>query len=222
VAMVVFIAVTGLLFLVQVNHSIGMTDPLTLLMYESIMVVLTLLVTVLCMRLFAEERRSGTLETLMTAPVTEVQVVLGKYAGAMTFLVLTVAPAAAQIFVLDAMCPGIKGVDLGGFFGGSLLILLISGYWVALGMVFSLMTRSQVSAAIAIFCILWVTIMIGEDSSPVVGWLTYLGLEWPSITEHMDAFCRGSVETRPIVAYSTWTAFLLFVSTKMLESRRWH
>jgi ABC-2 type transport system permease protein len=220
VTTVVFLIAAGATFLAGVFRNAGGSEPLTTLLFNAVLFWLTALIAMVTMRLFAEEKRSGTLEMLMTAPATESEVVLGKYAGALSFVAIVVAPAVCTIFLLEAMSPGIDSIDVGAFFGGCLMLLLIAGLGVALGLLASLATNSQIVAGICAFCLIWFVLLFG--------WLVSLIPSTPqsfsdylSLNSHLDDFSRGLIDTRPIVLYVSATAWLLFTAIRSLESRRW-
>lgn len=219
--MVIYLAISGGTFLFGVIRNAGRNEPLTVLLFGAVLIWLTLLITVVCMRLFAEERKSGTLETLMTAPVSEAQVVLGKYAGALSFVILVTAPTISFIYILAGMSPGVAEIDTGALAGGAFVTMLVSALCVALGMVLSLITKNQIVSAISIFCAIWCLLLAGNIVSSFPEWMQAGTGEYFSILNHVEDFSRGSIDTRPIVVYVTGTVFLLFVAVRMLESRRW-
>jgi len=221
VIMVIFLALTGWVFLQLVEGHVGEQEPLAELLYKVLIYFwMPVLVTVVTMRLFSEEKRAGTLEPLLTAPVTDVQVVLGKYAGALTFLLAVTAPAVAYPYVLAAMSPGIAGVEDGGMLAGGLFTMLLSAFCVAIGLVMSLLARSQVVSAICCFSGVLLPLLAGYMIS-----LLPLGAEslvaYVTVHDHLLDATRGAVDSRPLVMYATGTVLLIFVAVKMLESRRW-
>lgn len=221
VTMVVFLAAAGWVFLQLVEGHVGTTERLPVLLFKVITFFwLPILVTLITMRLFAEEKRSGTLEALMTAPVTELEVVLGKFAGALTFFLVVTLPAIACLYILAAMSPGISGVDNGAVLGGSLIVLLMGAFCTSIGLLMSLLTRNQIVAAVCCFCGVLIPLLTGHLVS-----LLPLGsenvLKYVSAEIHILDFARGSVDTRPIVLYLSGTAFMLFAAVRLLESRRW-
>jgi len=172
--------------------------------------------------MFAEERRHGTLETLTTVPVTEAQIVLGKYAGGLCFLLLVSAPAVAFIFMLDYFSPGIKGVDVGALLGGALILSLIIASCTAVGTVISLLTRNMIVSFVAISCGIWCLLLSGDMLTSIPGLGMSAGAAWIySVAGQLDEFCRGSIDLRAVVMHVTGTALLLFVAVRLLESRRW-
>lgn len=220
VTMVMFLFVSNWTFWYGIEQHSGEVVSLPLLWSLSVCLWMPILITVITMRLFAEERRSGTIETLMTAPVTEWQVVLGKYAGALSFLIAVVAPSFMSILSLSWLCPGIHGLDTGAVWGSVLILLLVAILCAAIGALASLMTRNQIIAAICCFCAIVVPLMAGYlirllpfGSDRMVD---YLLLE-----NHLEDFARGSVDIRVVMLYVSSTVFVLFLGVRVLESRKW-
>ena len=220
VTIVIFLSMGGWVFLQAAIAKTGVIESLAVLLFMSILFWLPPLTTVIAMRLFAEEKRMGTIETLMTAPVTDVEIVLGKYAGALSFLLITVLPAASFIYMLTAISPGQNPIDSGGMLGGCLVVVLLSMTAVAIGLMVSILTKNQIVAAICIFCAVCVPFFLKQMASVLPGASDRV-LDFLSIESHILDFARGSVNTRVIVLYLSTTVFLLFVSVKLLEIRRW-
>jgi ABC-2 type transport system permease protein len=220
VAMVAFLFMSGATFVVGVVRNTGTSETLPSLLFGSVLLWLTLLITVISMRLFAEERRAGTLETLMTVPVTEAQVVLGKYAGAFTFLLLAAAPAAGNVFILAAFSAGGVAVDPGAMLGGALILVVIAAFCLALGLLISLMTRHQIIAAVGGFSATWFVLLCGWLAASLAFGPGNLA-DYVSAMNHIEDFVRGSLDTRPLVLYLSGTALVLFLAVRVLESRRW-
>jgi ABC-2 type transport system permease protein len=172
------------------------------------------------MRLFAEEKRSGSIETLMTAPVTDAEVVLAKYAGALTFFILMWLPTAAYVFILHEFTPRTP-IDTGPLlasYGGA---LLAGAFFLSVGVLASALAGNQATAAIACFCCLCLFMVAGvvpQFAGP--GPLRELGA-FLSPLEHMLDLSRGAVDSRPVVLYLTLTVLMLFAAVKAVEARRW-
>lgn len=184
-------------------------------------IAILVVVPVITMRLFAEEMRSGTIETLMTAPVTDVTVVLAKYAGAAAFYVLMWLPTVSYAFILKAFAPLMAPVDLGPMITSYLGALVVGLFFISIGLLASSLTRNQIVAAITCFA---ATCMIF-----FLSFLPYIARtrevrdvgRYISLVGHMLDFSRGVVDTRPIVFCLTCTLFMLFATVKVVESRRW-
>jgi ABC-2 type transport system permease protein len=183
-------------------------------------IALLVVIPVMSMRLIAEEKRSGTLETLMTAPVSDVAVVLAKYVGAMSFFIVLWLPTIAYAFILRAFDP-MATVDYGPMLSGYLGAFLIGGFYIAIGLFCSACTRNQIVAAIFCFAVICVAFFAGFlpyiASNPV---LQRFG-EYFSAVNHMLDFSRGMVDTRPLILYVSGMVFMLFATIKVLESRKW-
>jgi ABC-2 type transport system permease protein len=217
--LVLFLAAAGGTFLMSVFQNAGGVNPPQVFLFESLLLWLTILVPVVTMRLFAEEHKTGTLETLMTAPVTDTEVIAGKYAGALTFVLIASAPVLASLFFLDFMSPGIQGLDRGSVKAGCLFIVLFCCLAVAVGEWVSLLTANQIVAATGSFCAVWL-VLLG-------GWILQalpLGLERVgagiSVAANLEAFERGFIDSRAIVLFVSATAFSLFACVRALEASR--
>jgi ABC-2 type transport system permease protein len=172
---------------------------------------------VLTMRLLAEERRSGSIEVLMTAPVTEGQVVAGKYLAAFAFYLCLWLPTAAYAVVVDRF----GDVDWGTIAAGYLGMALVGALFLSIGVLGSALSKNQIVAAIITFALNLLVFM--------VVFLTNLANEprlkdlfgHVSIAEHMEEFSKGIVDTRRLVFYLSTTLFFLWVASRALEDKKW-
>ena len=222
VFMVMFLAMTGVVFLQMAEGFVGDFVPLPVLLFKVIVYFwMPVLTTVITMRLFAEEKRSGTLETLMTGPVTEVQVVLGKYFGALLFLVIATAPAVAYIYLLKYLSQGVTYIDSGAVIGGSLFTFVLATFCVAIGLVVSLTTKNQIIAAICCFSMVLLP-FVADFLVTLFPQIINVELShYVSLYENLIDFTRGSIDTRPLVMYASGTVLLLFLSVKIMELQKW-
>lgn len=175
------------------------------------------------MRLFALEKYSGTFETLMTAPVRDDVVVFAKYSAALIFYMIMWLPLVACIFILRSFTQGAPPVESGTLFSTFLGIFLLGTFYMAIGCFASSMTRNQVTAAMSSFAIGLVFFLLSflADQFPIEK--TWLGqaVACASIWRQMQEFARGVVDTRYIVFYLTSAVFFLFLTCRVIESRRW-
>ena len=170
----------------------------------------------LTMRLFAEERRSGTIEVLMTAPVTDVQVVMSKYGAALTFLLLLWVPTLFYVAVLGRYATVDYGVVGAGYLGTALLCALLT----AIGTLISSFTRSQIAALLVSFVVIMMLFSLNFMQNIVSpGWRAIYA--YTSILEQFSSFPRGIVDSRPIVYFLSATFVLLFCTVKSVESHKW-
>jgi ABC-2 type transport system permease protein len=234
-----FISLTGYIIIAAVTFLLGLSFvvllvkleqeptpiPVTELFYvtQFFWLILLLSTPVITMRLFAQEKASGTFETLMTTPVSELQVVLAKFSAGLIFYVLTWLPLLACLLIVRHFSNESAAFDVGVVGSTFLGIVLLGGLFVSLGCCASALTRSQVSAAMitlmACACIFCVGVL--ADRSPgQSGWQAQL-LSSLGFFEQMHDFARGVIDTRPIILYVSLTLFFLFVTLRIVESRRW-
>ena len=156
VVLVAFLAIEGLTFWYVTVRNIGNPEPLSVFLSGSLLFWLPGMVTLISMRLFSDEKCSGTIEMLMTAPVTDLQVVLGKYFGALSLLFLIITPAFGYIFVFERLSPTINlgNLDLGAVLGGTIIILLVASALLSIAIVVSLISRTQIISATCTFVLI--------------------------------------------------------------------
>ena len=180
-------------------------------------IVLLIVTPVLTMRLLAEERRSGTIEVLMTSPVTEGQVVIGKYLAALVFYVALWLPTLAYALIIERY----SEVDWGPVFSGYLGVLGIGALFLAIGVLASAFSRSQLVAALLTFAILLPLFTFGLLENLFNNPTAKEVFSFLNLWQHMDEFGRGVVDTRRLVYYVSATAFLLFLAARTLAVKKW-
>ena len=179
-------------------------------------IILLFLAPVLSMRLIAEEQNTGTIELLLTAPVRDVEVVIGKYLASLTLL--------AGMLLLTIYYPIILYIygqpDLGPILAGYLGVLLAGGSFLAVGLLFSSLTRNQIVAAagsIGVLLVFWFVNGAAQSiPAPVSTIVRYLAL-----SQHFNDFNRGVVDTQDVAYYLSFIAVFLFLCVRSLETRRW-
>jgi ABC-2 type transport system permease protein len=180
--------------------------------------ILLAVAPVLTMRLLAEERRSGSIEVLMTAPITEGQVVIGKFLGAYVFYLFLWLPTVAYGLVLARYTE----VDWGPVAAGYLGLFGIGALLLSVGVFASALTSNQLIAAIVAFAlagalVLGVTLVEGLVQDPAAkNVISYLNL-----VDHQQDFARGIVDSRRLVYYLSGTVFFLFLASRSLENNKW-
>lgn len=193
--------------------------PLELFFGQTIFTWLVLIFagTFLTMRLISEELRSGTIETLMTAPVSETQVVAGKYLAALAFYAFLWAPTLAFVAIVRWFTP----VDWGPIASSYLGIFGIGALFLAVGLFASATSKNQIVAAIASFFFVLVLFSIGLLESLANGETAKAVLGYLNLWQHMDDFAKGIVDTRRLVYYASGAAFFLFLTTRALQAKKW-
>lgn len=174
------------------------------------------LIPLISMRLFAEEKRTGTIELLMTSPLRDWEIVLGKWLGAMFMYICVVGLAAINVGLLFFWgAPDWRPV-LTGFLG----LLLQGGCVLAIGTFISTMTRNQIIAGASTFAIcllLWVLSWVSSYESSA--WAQ--ALAYCSILTHFEPFSKGIIDTKDVVFYLSAIFLGLFLTVRSLESLRW-
>lgn len=184
------------------------------------------------MRSFAEEERMGTLEGLLTAPVTTAQVVFGKYAAALTFYMLLWLPMLLYPWLSDLanLWTEVRFGDipsmaleyrLADWLGTYLILFLVGCWFLALGILCSALTRSQIIAGIVTTGLLITYYFLGRVPAlwgefPAAPMFHYI-----SCYEQIDSFARGLIDTRPAVLYLTLTVLTLALTRRIVDYRRW-
>lgn len=179
-------------------------------------VIMLFVVPLITMRTYTEEKRSGTIELLMTSPITDFQIIVGKFLGAMSLYVAMLAVTVVHIGILFLYGnPEWKPI-LSGYAG----LLLLGGCFVSVGLFFSSLTRNQIVAGMFTFAVLlllwvidWVGSFLGPTGERVVSYL--------SLTGHVEDFVRGVVDSQHIIYYLSFITFGLFLTAKSVDSERW-
>ena len=186
-------------------------------LFDAMGYMMVFAVPLLTMRLLSEEFRSGTIETLLTAPVTDAQVILGKYLGVMAFYLMFLGGTAVFLVLMILFGQPDLGVAVMGYLG----MVLLGSAFVSVGIFTSTCTPYQLLAALlgsgilAAFAIL-MQIIVAHGPEP---W-NYLAAKLNAMTYFKD-FSRGMFDTRGLVFFLSATVLFLFLSVKTLESRRW-
>jgi ABC-2 type transport system permease protein len=183
---------------------------------QNLTVVMLFLLPMITMRTYAEEKRSGTIELLLTSPLTDLQIILGKFVGAMSLYAAMLAITLPHMGVLYLYGDPEWKPMLTAYAG----LLLMGGSFVSLGLFISSLSKNQIVAGamtFATFLMLWVINWIGSFSSGTMSTIT----NYLSIIEHFDDFSKGVVDTTHLVYYLSFISFGLFLTAKSVDSERW-
>jgi ABC-2 type transport system permease protein len=213
VVMAGFLAISGFIFYVVLVMS---REAQMRWVFHNMTVTLLFVGPLLTMRLVAEEKRSGTFELLMTSPVTEAQVVIGKFLGALGLLaVMLILTLEFPIVLIHFGEP-----DMGPLVCGYVGFLLAGACFLAVGVLASSIADSQVVAGFMGFSLsllFWIIGWAADQTGPKVGEV----LRYISVLTHFEDFARGVIDTRSVIFYLSIIAFCLFAAMRALESRRW-
>jgi ABC-2 type transport system permease protein len=196
----------------SVNVNQQMIRPLL----QNVSILLLFTMPMITMRTYAEEKRSGTIELLLTSPVTDIQILLGKFFGVLALYLLMLLVTVFDIGILFLYGrPELKEI-IAAYLG----LVLMGGCFIALGMFISSLTSNQIVAAVItffLFLFLWVINWIGSFSDPFVNTL----VSYLSIIEQWDDFGKGVIDTSHLIYYFCFITFGLFLTFKSVESERW-
>ncbi len=179
------------------------------------------IIPVITMGLLAEERSSGTLEMLITLPVRDWEVILGKYIGALSLMLILVGSTLLYPLLMFYFPWKLGAIDMGPVWSGYLGLVLMSAAGVAVGLLVSSVTKSQVIAFFVTFVVMLILTVVGAFGDVVLGPRVGAVLAHLSFYSHMQNFARGLIDTRSVVYFLSLTALSLMVAFRSLESRKW-
>ncbi len=185
-------------------------------LFQNTAVVILFAMPMITMRTYSEEKRSGTIELLLTSPVTDPEIIVGKFLGALTLYGAMLVVTMLYIAILFR----IGNPEWRPIVAGYLGLLLMGGCFVSAGLFISSLTKNQIVAGFltfATFLMLWIISWMGESSGPT----TRDVLNYLSVTEHLDDFSRGIIDTKHVVYYLSFITFGLFLTAKSVDSERW-
>lgn len=234
VILVVFIALSGFFFydlftyFVQTQSmyqayqnpemaaQINVNDMILTPLFHNLSVLLLLIIPLVTMRLYAEERKNGTDELLLTSPIRESSIVYGKYLGALSFY----AVAMLLTFQFPALLFKFSTPDLGKVLTGYLGLFLMGCSFIAFGLFTSTIAKTQVQAAMWSFFMLLLLWILGWISEGMTGFGGQV-LKYAAMLPHFESFAGGTIALHDIVYFLSFITLFLFLSTRVVESARW-
>jgi len=185
-------------------------------LFQNTAVIILFVMPMITMRTYSEEKRSGTIELLLTSPITDLEIIVGKFLGALALYGAMLIVTMLYMAILFR----IGNPEWRPIVAGYLGLLLMGGCFLATGLFISSLTKNQIVAGFltfATFLMLWIINWMGESSGPT----TRDVLNYLSITEHLDDFSRGIIDTKHVVYYLSFITFGLFLTAKSVDSERW-
>lgn len=184
--------------------------------------VFMFLIPAITMRMFAEERRSGTIELLLTKPLTDWQIIMGKYLSGWVLVVFAIIPTLIYYWSVRQLGDPVGNIDTAGVIGSYIGLILLGGLFTGIGIFSSLITTNQVvSFIIAVFlCFIFYTGFSSLAAINVWGSSAVL-LEQLGILYHYNALSKGLVDTRDVLYFISVIAVMLLCTKLILGSRKW-
>lgn len=180
-------------------------------------IVLIMATALVTMRTIAEEKHTGTLETLLTSPISDLQMVLAKYLSTVGFWIILWIPT----LIYPVLLTQYSSIDVGPLAAGYVGTLALGMMFLAIGLFFSSISINQIISALLSFGTGFVLMIIPlfQMTDPTTSSASMLG--YVNMWTHMGDFSRGIVDTRPLILYGSVTVFALFGTTQVIQSRRW-
>lgn len=200
----------------EAQMRLNLNDFVIAPLLHNLSVVLVILVPVITMRSFAEEKRSGTYELLMTSPLSITEIVAGKFLGALGFLIVMLGLTGIYPLILLMYGNPEMGVIAAGYLG----LLLLATAFVTVGLLTSSFTENQIIAAVSCLVLLLLLYVISwpaETAGPVLGAV----LKYVSLTEHFGEMVKGVLDTKDLVYFGSVILLALFLTQRSVESVRW-
>ncbi len=230
IAATLFLAFMGMIFtkILEIYSSAPQDLSPAAVYFQLFWLPACVMVPLLTMKCLAEERRLGTIETLLTTPVTTTEVVLSKF-GAAYFLYVTLWVSTGGFFyILQTFSGDVRFLDSGPLFGGFLFIAVSGLLFVALGVFASSLTSNQSVAGI-VGCVMLATLILGGNALSDSAWLEQgvlrpakVAIEYGHVFAHRDDFTRGVIDTRHLLFYLSGTVLALMFSILSVEAKLLH
>lgn len=216
IVMIVFMAISGFLFTMsffQINIA-SMREFFGSFFIQ--LVLFVVFIPAITMRSFSEEKKQGTLELLLTKPITDIELILGKYLSALTLIVITLSPTVLYFIIIKMIGP----IDFWPFLTSLLGYILMSAFFIGIGVFVSSLTENQIIAFIVSVLICLSFFLFGKllivFPTSVVSFFEYLTTDY-----HLSNISRGVIDSRVLIYYFSMIFFTIFLTKVSLESRKW-
>lgn len=213
IVIVVFLAILGWYF----SYYLFLMNLSSMrIVFEITPYLLLVFAPAITMRLISEEKKSGTLELLMTKPVREYEIVIGKFLAAWALYLVTLLPTLCYFITVSIL----GTLDIGSVIGGYIGLMLVGAVFVAVSVFGSSITENQVVAFIVSFLVVFILFMLDKIVPYAPGSLASI-FEFLSLDFHFSNMARGVLDSRDLLYYISMVGFTLFLGTVALQRRRW-
>lgn len=184
--------------------------------------VFMFLIPAITMRSFADEKNTGTIEILITKPLTDFQIIISKYIAGVLIVIFSLIPTLLYFFSVYFLGKPIGNIDTGGTWGSYIGLLFLGASFVAIGVFASSITKNQIIAfIIGMFLCFFVYIGFEQISSTIGSGKTSVFINSLGINYHYNSISRGVIDTRDIIYYLSLISFFILLTKTILESRKW-
>lgn len=222
IVMVVFLLITGLFMWVFPENLLELGYADLAPMFDIAPLVFLFLIPAITMRSFAEEKRTGTIELLLTKPLTELQVVTGKFLASLALVVIALLPTLVYLFSIRELAMPTGNVDMGGVWGSYLGLILLAAGFVAIGIFSSSVTSNQI---VAFITGVFFSFLLYVGFELVSTFEAFGGLEGPlkslGMQEHFRSMGRGVIDLRDVFYFVGIVLIFLLLARTVLQSRKW-
>lgn len=200
----------------QMGGPMNINQQMIRYVLQNASVIILFIMPMITMRTYSEEKRSGTIELLLTSPVTDLEIILGKFFGALGLYVAMLVVTMLYVAILFVYGNPEWRPLVAAYLG----LLLMGGAFLSIGLLISSMTNNQIVAGIIsfiVFLMLWIVGWFADTAGPTMGAVT----RYLSITEHFDDFSKGIIDTKHVIYYLSLITLGLFLTAKSVDSERW-
>jgi ABC-2 type transport system permease protein len=200
----------------QMGGAMNINQQVIRYVLQNASVIILFIMPMITMRTYSEEKRSGTIELLLTSPVTDLEIILGKFFGALGLYAAMLGVTLLYMAILFVYGNPEWRPLVAGYLG----LLLMGGAFVSLGLLISSTTNNQIVAGVitfVVFLLLWIIGWFADSAGPTIGPIT----SYLSITEHFDDFSKGIIDTKHVIYYLSLITFGLFLTAKSVDTERW-
>ena len=184
--------------------------------------VFLFLISAITMKMFAEEKKNGTIELLLTSPISDTAIILAKFFAALLIVILSVLPTMIYIICVYNLGSPVGNLDIGGILGSYIGLVLLGGVFCSIGIFSSSLTNNQIVAFIlsVLICLIMYS---GFDILSMITWLSKIDLTIQrfGIAYHYNSVSRGVVDSKDIIYFASVAAFFILLTKVSLESRNW-
>jgi ABC-2 type transport system permease protein len=200
----------------QFGGAMNVNQQVIRFVLQNASVIILFIMPMITMRTYSEEKRSGTIELLLTSPVSDVEIILGKFFGALGLYVVMLLVTLLYMAILFVYGHPEWRPIVAAYFG----LLLMGAAFVSIGLLISSTTNNQIVAGVVtfvVFLLFWIVGWFADTAGPTLGPIT----SYLSITEHFDDFSKGIIDTKHVLYYLSLITFGLFLTAKSVDTERW-